>query len=188
MRRSFHDKSAVVSTIAEADLSPVKEWFPTTPTGDGLPKDPGVYRFRIPMEHTPDESIEFLALLRWRRHGVKNILFPTFEYFVDDEFITIPEGTEWSHREPGDPDFLLPDAFPVVQPVSDIVHACPFCKKMPQIKGRKIDLISGDKFSTALPYRFNQFWFVCCEWIAPASRKTMTQLINDWDHYQQSHR
>lgn len=183
MRRTFSDKSAAISSIATQGSACNKKWFAASPQGDGLPDVPGVYRFRVPMEHSPDENIEFLALLRWRRHGMKNILFPTFEYFVDDEFITIPEGTEWAYREQCDPQMLSHDSFPIIQRLDDITATCPFCKNKPVLSGKKIDLETGDKFSTSLPYRFNQFWFTCCEWIAPAARPTIKQLIDDWNEH-----
>ncbi|PHM72306.1 hypothetical protein [Xenorhabdus sp. KJ12.1] len=182
MNRTFSDKSVVRTSIAEKADVAHKKWFQTTPDGKGLPEVPGVYRFRVPMEHSPDEKIEFLSLLRWRRHGMKNILLPVFEYFVDDEFITIPEGTEWAHPELDDPQILSNDSFPIVQPISNIILPCPFCKTKPILRGRKIDLETGDKFTTSLPYRFNQFWFVCCEWIAPAPRHTIKRLIDDWNN------
>lgn len=160
----------------------LRKWNPTTAQGEGLPKIPGVYRFRVPMEHDPDQRIEFLALLRWRRHGVHNILFPTFEYFVDDEFLTIPNGTEWSEPLPCDPLMLANDAFPVVENVSGKVSACPFCKRIPTIAGRKIDLSTGDHYSVSKPYRYNQLWFECCNWIAPVPRETISRLICDWNH------
>ena len=183
MRRAFSDKSAAILSIATQETEIHKRWFATTPQGDGLPDVPGVYRFRVPMEHSPEQKIEFLALLRWRRHGMKNILFPTFEYFIDDEFITIPEGTEWTHREPGDPEMLSQDSFPIVQRISEITSSCPFCKNRPTLSGRKVDLETGDRYSTSLPYRFNQFWFTCCEWIAPAPRQTIERLIDDWNEH-----
>lgn len=181
MRRSFADKSAAVTSITSLSPQDKREWFRTQPDGVGLPAVPGVYRFRVPMEHSPDEKIEFLAQLRWRRWGMKILLLPTFEYPVDDEFITIPEGTEWSQPQPGDPEVLSDDAFPIVQRIDHIITACPFCRKKPSLAGSKIDLHNGDAYTTTKPFRFNQFWFTCCEWIAPAPRSTISQLIRDWN-------
>lgn len=181
MRRSFSDRSAAVSSISDTDNSTISQWFDTTRQGGGLPDTPGVYRFRVPMEHQPDDKIEFLALLRWRRHGIKSLLLPTFEYFVDDEFITIPEGTQWAAARPGDQQLLSPDVYPILLSPDIVVRICPFCRKVPVLAGHKVCLRTGDRFTTSLPYRFNQFWFTCCEWIAPAPRPTIEHLISDWN-------
>lgn len=181
MRRTFLDKSAALFSIVGNDHADKRQWFDTKPHGYGLPTVPGVYRFRVPMEHDKDEKVEFLALLRWRRHGTKIILFPTFEYFLDDEFITIPEGTQWAYRESGDPQILAPDSFPIVQEIHEKVRPCPFCSKTPSLAGRKVCLTTHDSYNTSIPYRFNQFWFTCCEWIAPAPRQTINTLIRDWN-------
>lgn len=189
MRRSLNDKSSVRVTRTEHTSAPIfnirdniePKWHPTTQQGEGLPTVAGVYRFRVPRENFPDETIEFLAMLRWRRHGVRHILFPSFEYFVDDEFITIPEGTMWAYPERDDPKLLADGKFPIVQSVADSALRCPFCRKLPQLAGHKVDLETGDIFTTSHPYRFNRLWFTCCEWIAPAPRESLTRLIIDWN-------
>lgn len=183
MRRSFSDKSAAILSIADKETVDHKKWFTTTQQGEGLPDVPGVYRFRVPIEHHTKHKIEFLAFMRWRRYGMKNILFPTFENFIDDEEITIPEGTEWTYSEPDDPKILPQASFPIVQQFAEVTSQCPFCKNKPTLVGRKIDLETRDGCSTALPFQFNQFWFSCCEWIAPVPRLTIEQLINDWNEH-----
>ncbi|EOC0011627.1 hypothetical protein ACI0X9_003312 [Cronobacter turicensis] len=180
MRRTFFDKSAAMFSLTDkyADKS---YWSDTTPNGDGLPSIPGVYRFRVPIENDISEKIEFLSLLRWRRVGARNILFPTFEYFTDENVATIPEGTQWAYREQNDPQLLSPDSFPIVQQIADKTLPCPFCSKIPTLAGTRRCMTTLERYATPLPYQFNQFWFTCCEWIAPAPRSTINGLINDWN-------
>lgn len=155
-------------------------WYQVEPNGKGLPNEPGVYRFRVPMEANPEEAIEFLALMRWRKHGVHSLLSPTFEYLVDDESFTVPEGTYWRPREASDPSMLSSREFLITAEMEDGLKPCPFCKSIPIISGDKISKEDGSHYHTNAPYRFNRFWLNCCEWVAPASRPTIGKLKQAW--------
>lgn len=143
-------------------------WIIVGTRGEGLPTTPGVYRFRVPMESRPEETVEFLAQLRWRKHGVHHVLMPTFEYVLDDEFITLPEGTHWRERVSGDPEALGPTQFPIAPEMAQGAATCPFCHQQPTINGEKIKEDDGDRYYTNIPYKFNRFWFTCCEWVGKA--------------------
>lgn len=158
-------------------------WRKTSPQGVGLPQEEGVYRFRVPLECAPSETIEFLAKVRMRRHGVHTVIFPTFEYFLDDEFLVIPEGTRWREAEHYDPQELGNDSFPVVQKIDHLVKECPFCSGKPTLAGNKIDPDNGDVFATNHPYKFNRFWLTCCEWIAPVPRPSIMEVVDLWNQH-----
>lgn len=166
------------ATVAEKNII----WHVVDTKGHGLPTTPGVYRFRVPMESQPGETVEFMAQLRWRKHGVHHILMPTFEYVLDDEFITLPEGTCWRDRLPADPDVLGPTDFPIAPEMAQGAAACPFCHQLPVINGEKIKEDDGDLYYTRIPYKFNRFWFTCCEWVGKAPRPSIAILKNDWSH------
>lgn len=180
MFNNHSNSQAVGMTVQESGSFSMPVWHPVKTNGEGLPSTPGVYRFRVPIESQPHETVEFLAQLRWRKHGVHQILMPTFEYVLDDEFITLPEGTYWRERLQDDPGVLGPTEFPIAPEMAHGAKECPFCHQQPVINGEKIKADDGDLYYTHIPYRFNRFWFHCCEWIGKAPRPSITVLKNDW--------
>ncbi|MEQ4672077.1 hypothetical protein AB7W30_18890 [Providencia manganoxydans] len=178
------DSHSFLPMADDANPNPIPaisdHWHPVGTRGEGLPTTPGVYRFRVPMESRPEETVEFLAQLRWRKHGVHQVLMPTFEYVLDDEFITLPEGTYWRERVPGDPETLGVTQFPIAPEMAHGATECPFCHQQPVINGEKIKEDDGDRYYTHIPYKFNRFWFSCCEWISKAPRPSISALKHDW--------
>lgn len=178
------DSQSISPLADDANHSPTIDvtdrWYPVGTKGEGLPTSPGVYRFRVPMESRPEETVEFLAQLRRRKHGVHHVLMPTFEYVLDDEFIILPEGTHWRERVPGDPESLGETELPIVSEMAQGAAVCPFCHQRPTINGEKIKEDDGDLYYTRIPYKFNRFWFTCCEWVGKAPRPSISILKHDW--------
>ena len=162
-------------------ISTEPSWTPVGTQGEGLPTKAGVYRFSVPREADSSEHIEFLALVRWRKHGVHQLLFPTFEYIVCDENIVLPEGTCWREREPWDPDTLGETEFIIVPEMSAGAQCCPFCKEIPRVVGDKYNFEFQENYITKMPHRFNRLWFRCCKWVAPVPTSGIQSLITAWN-------
>lgn len=139
----------------------VDSTIPWTPYAETRPEAAGAYQWRVPSRACSGLVVTFFAHMRMRGAGYRDVLSPVFDYW-DGYRVIVPAGTEWRAAE-NPPECKGHDEVGVVPEGVD--HApCPFCRRVPTIKGLRRGYDGRGVVVGAGPHEWNDWWLECCQW------------------------
>lgn len=129
-----------------------------------IPQARKQYRWRLPLLYDPGLFVTFIAWMRQRGAGYKDVYSPQFDYW-DGYRVLVPTETQWQECEQ-------------VEGLADYGHTeiciegaelapCPFCGKIPKWYGSNRS--HGGTLIGAAPHQFNTWRLECCAWAGTPS-------------------
>jgi hypothetical protein len=165
----------MVSTQDRTDSRP---WMaacdPKTRKPVALPKEKGVYEWRIPHAFLHGLKVEFLAHMRMRGGCGDDFLFPVFDRWTGWEAV-IPAGVEW--REAIDPPEFRVGDYSRLRIEGDAPEDCPFCGRTPTFDAAETGGGNGIVVC-GVPHRYDRWTLKCCSWTGRPSARDPRDLIS----------
>lgn len=164
-------------------MSVVKEWvspfvMPADPPRQWInyaeqrPESAGAYRWRLPSVAVPGMFVTFIAHMRTRGAGHQNVISPLFDYW-DGYRLFLPIGTQWQALD--EPIKLEWHKVTDVAVEGLEPSPCPYCEKVPVIKGIERHMGGGCNISD--PHKFNSWNLSCCGWGDSPTYKDPRELV-----------
>lgn len=123
------------------------------------PEVAGPYLWQVPSVRVPGLTVEFVAHMRKRGAGYRDVLSPSFDHW-DGYQVHVPVGTLWTATALvcKEHETRVGLTLPNIE-----LKTCPFCRRVPTWHGTEQSR-GGGVYIGSDPHQFNSWWLECCSW------------------------